>query len=148
MQWRPASGRPYRGSMNAPRFNYDCKRSATLRRSARKYPKWIRVSQIGGPLLRARGSGRRKIFAIVMPSISVRLGRKPIRRILIFDNHPDSLRLISERRLNVDVDLAMGRGGPSSGLPAPPHTSSWHVFLGLALVLALILGMIWPLIVS
>ena len=64
------------------------------------------------------------------------LGRKPARHILIFDNHPDSLRLVSEQHLNPDVDLA-----------APRHASPSHIILGLVLILTLVLGMFWPLIV-
>src|ERR1700737_4920038 len=54
----------------------------------------------------------RKIFVIKKTSRlpSTNAAGKKIRRILIFDNHPDSLRLVSEQRLSVDVDLATARG--------------------------------------
>jgi hypothetical protein len=53
-------------------------------------------------------SGRRKIFAIVTPP-KVDVSGNAIRRILIFDNHPESLRLVSSLRARPDVDLAATR---------------------------------------
>lgn len=108
---------------------------AALRPRARKFPKWIRVAHVSEPVLHnSAGSGRKKIFAIVKPPMPSDLGRYPVRRVLIFDNHPESLRLVSEQHLNPDVDLAGSR-----------HTSRSHVILGFALILALVVGMIWPL---
>jgi hypothetical protein len=60
------------------------------------------------------------------------LGRKTIRRILIFDNHPDSLRLVFGRRLNADVDLS-----------APQTTSRGYIILGLIPILAVVLTTVW-----
>jgi hypothetical protein len=62
------------------------------------------------------------------------LGCKTIRRILIFDNHPDSLRLVSRLRVGPDVDLA-----------APQFRSRSHLILGLVVIIALVLATIWPL---
>ena len=62
------------------------------------------------------------------------LGCKTIRRILIFDNHPDSLRLVSRLRVGPDVDLA-----------APRYRSRSHLILGLVVIIALVLATIWPL---
>src|ERR1700730_265257 len=121
--------------MNTPRFNYDRTRGAASRPGPRKFPKWIRVAHVSSPRLRdSNGSGRRKIFAVVAPPPPSHLRHKPVRRVLIFDNHPESLRLVSEQHLNPDVDLA-----------GPRHTSRSHVVLGFALILALVIGMIWPL---
>jgi hypothetical protein len=60
------------------------------------------------------------------------LGGKTIRRILIFDNHPDSLRLVFGHRLNADVD-------PS----APQITSRGYIILGLIPILAVVLATVW-----
>jgi hypothetical protein len=57
------------------------------------------------------------------------LGRKTIRRILIFDNHPDSLRLVFGRRLNADVDLS-----------TPQTTSRRYIILGLIPILLIVLA--------
>jgi hypothetical protein len=60
------------------------------------------------------------------------LGGKTIRRILIFDNHPDSLRLVFGRRLNTDFDLG-----------APQITSRRYTILGLVPILAVVLTTLW-----
>jgi hypothetical protein len=125
--------------MKTPRFDNDGRRGAPSRFGTRTYPhpKWIRVSHIGDRLRRdASGLRRCKIFAIVAAPMPTDPGRKAVRNIVIFDDHPDSLRLVSRQRLNPQVDLA-----------APRHTSPSHVLLGLVLILALMLGMLWPLIV-
>jgi hypothetical protein len=56
-----------------------------------------------------------------------------IRHILIFDNHPDSLRLVFGRRGNADVDLS-----------APPRASSSELIIVSLLTLAALVGMFWP----
>ena len=120
--------------MNTPRFNFDRSLGAPSRVRTREYPKWIRVSHIGYPLLRdSSGLGRRKTFAIVTSSISADLGRKPVQRILIFDDHPDSLRLVSEQ-LNPELQDA-----------GPRHMSPLHLVLGWVVILSLVLAMSWPL---
>jgi hypothetical protein len=60
-------------------------------------------------------------------------GRKPIRRILIFDNHPDSLRLISRQDLNRDIR------SPN------PRSLRRDLILGSFLILLLVCAMFWPL---
>jgi hypothetical protein len=64
------------------------------------------------------------------------LGCKTIRRILIFDNRPDSLRLVSRLRVRPDVDLVAARRA---------HPA--HLMFALLLMLALSIAMFWPLIV-
>ena len=119
--------------MKTPRFNYDRDPGATSLPGARKYPKWIRMSRIGGKFpSRSTGPQRRKIYAIVAPPMPGDLGGKTIRRILIFDNHPDSLRLVFGRRLNADVDPG-----------APQITSRRYIILGLVPILAVVLTTLW-----
>jgi hypothetical protein len=50
--------------------------------------------------------GKKRIFAIVSQPIAAELKGKPIRRIVIFDNHPDSLRLVLESGLDSGNDDA------------------------------------------
>jgi hypothetical protein len=57
-------------------------------------------------------------------------------RILIFDDHPGSLQLVSRYHL----DKAAERPGP--------HRSPWHLILGLFLILFLINAMFWPLLMA
>ncbi len=137
VQWQRAKERPYRRSMDTSRFDYDRRSGATVDPSAQKYSKWIRVSRTGVPLLRdSTGSGPKKIFAIVAPPMPANSGCKTTRRILIFDNHPDSLRLVSRLRVRPDVDLVAARRA---------HPA--HLMFALLLMLALSLAMFWPLIV-
>ena len=80
----------------------------------------------------------RKIFVIKKTSRlrSANRADKKIRRILIFDNHPETLRLLYRQRPSPDVDLvAARRAGPA------------HLMFGLLLMLALSIGMFWPLFV-
>jgi hypothetical protein len=64
----------------------------------------------------------------------VDLGGKVIRRILIFDNHPDSLRLVSELHVRPDDLAATRRAHPV------------YLIFALLLMLALSIAMFWPLI--
>src|ERR1700730_9975073 len=78
----------------------------------------------------------RKIFVIKKTSRlpSTNAAGKKIRRILIFDNHPDSLRLVFGRRPDPDVDL-------SGAQPA----RSWEVIIVSILTIGALVGMFWPL---
>jgi len=94
--------------MSTPRFNYERGLRAASGHKTRQYPKWIRVTHPGGPVLRDPGkSRRRRIFAIVAPP-KVDVSGKAIRHILIFDSHPDSLRVVSGLHVRPD-DLAATR---------------------------------------
>jgi hypothetical protein len=96
------------------------------------------MSDMGDRLRRnSNGSTRRKIFSIVAHPAPSDSGRNPVRSILIFDNHPDSLRLLFQHGANPDVDL-----------PTARHYRPLHLLLGLVLILVLILGMFWPEIVG
>jgi hypothetical protein len=59
---------------------------------------------------------------------------KKIRRILIFDDHPDSLRLVFEGDANPDGDLSV-----------PEPVSSWELILVSILTMGALIGMFWPL---
>ena len=75
---------------------------------------------------------RKRLFIIKQVS---RSGTdKKIRRVLIFDNHPDSLRLIFE-------------GGAISHheLPKSRHVSSWELIIVCSLTVVGLIGMFWPL---
>ena len=61
--------------------------------------------------------------------------RKQIRRILIFDDHPDSLRLVFGRRANPQIDLSV-----------PQRVSSWELVVVSILTMGALIGMFWPLI--
>jgi hypothetical protein len=59
---------------------------------------------------------------------------KKIRRILIFDSHPDSLRLVFGRRANPHIHLS-----------APERVISWELILVSILTMVALIGMFWPL---
>src|SRR5947208_534254 len=80
---------------------------------------------------------RKKIFIIKqtgrLPSTSTSGGK--IQRILIFDNHPDSLRLVHERRgRDVDIDLL-----------APPRDNWLEIMLVSVAAGAVLGGVLWSL---
>jgi len=81
-------------------------------------------------------SRTRKIFIIKKTSRlpSTNAAGKKIRRILIFDNHPDSLRLIFGERANPYVDLSV-----------PQRVSSWQLIVVSILTMSALFGMVWPL---
>jgi hypothetical protein len=78
----------------------------------------------------------KKIFIIKqtsrIPSINA-AGRK-IRRILIFDNHPESLRLVFGRRPHAFIDLS-----------GPQCVSSWQLIIVSIVTIGALVGMFWPL---
>ncbi len=63
-----------------------------------------------------------------------RSGTEKIHRVLIFDNHPDSLRLVFE-------------GGAIShhDLPKSRHVSSWELIIVSILTIGGLVGVFWPL---
>jgi hypothetical protein len=78
----------------------------------------------------------RKIFIIKQARrlASTNGTQKKLRRILIFDDHPDSLRLVFGHRANPHVD-------PS----APERVSSLELILVSILMIGGLVGMFWPL---
>jgi hypothetical protein len=85
--------------------------------------------------LRASG-GARKIFVVKqtshLPATNAAPG-KTVRHILIFDDHPDSLRLVFGRR-----------GASHVRLSDPQRSTSWGVALLWILVVGLMMAMFWP----
>src|SRR5882762_1937252 len=98
--------------MSASRFNYDRKPGTASLPRSRELPKWIRVTHISRPVLDdSKGLGQKRIFAIVWRPVPSEVEGKTIRRILIFDNHPDSLRLVSQSGADLDTEEAASRWG-------------------------------------
>jgi hypothetical protein len=82
------------------------------------------------------GPRTRKIFVIKQSRRlrSTNGADKKMRRILIFDDHPDSLRLVFGGGANPHGDLSVAR-------PA----SSWDLILISILTMGALIGMFWPL---
>ncbi len=97
------------------------------------------------PVSRQPGIRAKKIFVIkessrpfdsrsgqALPATNA--ARKRTQHILIFDDHPDSLRLVLGRRVN-----------PQAHLSAPPSGSSWEAILVSILTMGALVAMFWPL---
>ena len=82
------------------------------------------------------GLRARKIFVIkqASPLPATNTAGKQIRRILIFDDHPDSLRLVFGRRANPQIDLSV-----------PPRTLPWELVLISMVTMGALIGMFWKL---
>jgi hypothetical protein len=73
------------------------------------------------------GQKRTRLFVIVSPPIRLREGAAPIRRVLIFDDHPATIRLLD------DIDRAQKRKNKVALVEFS------------ALIVLLLLAMFWPL---
>jgi hypothetical protein len=78
--------------------------------------------------------GQKRIFAIVSPPIPTSVDGKTIRRIVIFDNHPDSLRLVLDSGANAESDDAVSR-----------RERRTSIICGLILIAMLVAGLLWAL---
>jgi hypothetical protein len=92
----------------ASRFNNGPERQAISRSAMGKYSPWVQARDLGC-LEDSRRSGRKRIFAAVSRPIPTGVEGKTIRRILIFDTHPDSLRLVFKPAANLGSDDAAWR---------------------------------------
>ena len=116
--------------MDTSRFNEHSRQRAVLDSASRNYLQKIHVPGLGG-VQNYVTSRRKRIFAIVSRPIRSQVEGKTIRRILIFDNHPDTLRLI--------LDSGMD---PESGHAAFGLTS---IICGSILIAMVIAAILWPL---
>jgi hypothetical protein len=87
--------------MIAPHCNNGSRRREISPGTKKSKPQWVRVPKIGH-IPAATNSQRKRIFAIVSRPIPTVIESKTMRRVVVFDNHPDSLRLI----LQAGVDAA------------------------------------------
>jgi hypothetical protein len=85
---------------------------------------------------RLPGVRAKKIFVIKQEIhlLQTNAAGNKIRRILIFDNHPDSLRLVFG-----------GGANPHGDLSVPQPASSWDLILVSILTMGALIGMFWPL---
>jgi len=89
--------------MDSSQFKNGSGRYAISRFAIEKYPRWIPMAEFDS-VCDSPSSGKKTIFAIVSRPIAAQLKGKAIRRIVIFDNHPDSLRLVLESGADIDSD--------------------------------------------
>jgi hypothetical protein len=119
--------------MASPRFNNGSERRAISHPAMGRYSQWIRLPEVGS-LHDSKGSHRKRIFAIVLRPIPTNVKGKTIRRIVIFDNHPDSLRIVLGSGMKFDAAEAV------SG-----REKRMSIICG-SILIAMVLGaMLWPL---
>jgi hypothetical protein len=118
--------------MARSRFNDGYRRRA-ISLSATGGSQWIQMPE-PRRLAGLAGSGQKRIFAIVSPPIPTRVEGKTMRRIVIFDNHPDSLRLILQSGVHPDSDDASSR-----------RERRTSITFGLILIAMLLAALLWPL---
>jgi hypothetical protein len=78
--------------------------------------------------------GQKRVFAIVWPPIPTSVDGKTIRRIVIFDDHPDSLRLVLDSGVNVESNDAVSR-----------RERRTSIICGLILIAMLVAALLWAL---
>jgi len=98
--------------MDSSQCNDGCQQRA--RAAAPGCPQWIHLPELG----RVRewtSSGRKRIFAVVSRPIPTEVEGKTIRRVLVFDNHPDTLHLLLESSMDLDSEPAAWRREKAHG---------------------------------
>jgi hypothetical protein len=121
------------GSMDSSRANDRSERRASSPARFDEHSQWIRMADLSC-LRDSVMSGQKRIFAIVSPPIPTPVEGKTIRRIVIFDNHPDSLRLV----LKSGVDL----GGDDAASRRERRTS---IICGFILIAMVVAALLWSL---
>ena len=129
-------GRPqqYSESMETSRFNGRSRQRSISRTVIGRYRKPIRMFEpesVGNVARSPQG----RIFAIVSRPISIGVAGKTIRRVLIFDNHPESLRLVLQSSGDVSSDDAASR-----------REKRASIICGSILIALVIAAMLWPLV--
>src|SRR6266478_7998002 len=119
--------------MGSPRFNNGSTRLAISPSTTGRYSQWVRIPKLGF-LSGSASSGQKRIFAIVSPPIPTPVEGKTIRRIVIFDNHPDSLRLVLGSGVDLDSDDAASR-----------RERRTSIICGFILIVMVVAALLWPL---
>jgi len=119
-------------SMDRSRANHGAKRRVSWHARFHNYPQWIRMPDLGC-LRDSVSSVQKRIFAIVSPPIPTPVEGKTIRRIVIFDNHPDSLRLVLGSGVDLDSNDADWR-----------RKRRISIICGFILIAMLVAAVLWP----
>jgi hypothetical protein len=115
--------------MKSSRFNGGSKPGIS-RSENRHFDQPIDLSELDFSSARFR-SGKKRIFTIVCRKTAARIGARTTTSILIFDNHPATLRLLESAHLN-----------PAVATPWNSHRKYVICAFGLLVILVL---MLWPL---
>jgi hypothetical protein len=89
--------------MKSESFNRSSQQYSTLDAVIRKHPKWTPMPELGS-ISGSTGSRRKRIFAVVSRPVPAAVPGKTTRRVLIFDNHPETLRLLLKSGIHLDGD--------------------------------------------
>jgi hypothetical protein len=119
--------------MDRSRANHGAKRRVSWHAQFHNYPQWIRMPDLGC-LRDSVSSGQKRFFAIVSPPTPTSVAGKTIRRIMIFDNHPDSLRLVLKSGLDLDGEAAASR-----------RERRTSIICGFILIAMVVAALLWPL---
>jgi hypothetical protein len=91
------------------------RRYAIARFAIENYPRWIPLAELSS-VRDSISSDKKRIFAIVSRPIAGEINGKAIRRILIFDNHPEGLRLVLDSGIDSDNDDTKARWERSASM--------------------------------
>ena len=119
--------------MGSSQFKTGAERYAISRFTIEKYPRWIPMAELGS-VRDWISSGEKRIFAIALRPIATEIKGQAIRRIVIFDNHPDSLRLALESGVKLESDDAAARLERCASM-----------ICGSILIAIVLAAMLWPL---
>jgi hypothetical protein len=128
--------------MRAPRFQSQGSPGTThrLTMSSRRPCNWVLLPKsaaqtISNLLTNEQGSDRRRLFAIVGRPGPSAGSEKQTRRIVVFDNHPATLRLLAKKNRTSDLPLNLSKAGQPLYLVA-----------AVALLLVFLAAVFWPVI--
>jgi len=96
-------------------------------------PQWIQLPELGR-VREFTKSGQKRIFAVVSRPIPTEVKGKTTRRVLVFDNHPDSLRLILQSGVDFHSEPVVWS-----------REKRTSIVCGLILIAMLAGAMLWPL---
>ncbi len=120
--------------MDSSQFEGDAGRNAISRFATENHPRWIPMAELGS-IRDSTSSGEKRIFAIALRPIAAEVKGKAIQRIVIFDNHPDSLRLVLQSRGDVSRNDAVSR-----------REKRTSIIFGSILIAMVIAAMLWSLV--
>jgi len=119
--------------MDNSQFKRGAGQYARSRFAIENYPRWIPMAELGS-VRDSTNSGKKRIFAIISRPSAAELKGKAIRHVVIFDNHPDSLRFLLESGVNLDSDDA---------------AAGWErrasIICGSILIAIILAALLWPL---
>ena len=119
--------------MKSERFNRSSQQDWTSDAVVRKHPQWSRRPELGS-ISDSTSSKRKRIFAFISRPVPAAVPGKTIRQVLIFDNHPETLRLLFKSGIPLDGDHGESR-----------REKRKSIICGSILITMIVAAMLWPL---